>query len=69
MNSMLRIAYAAILLLSFGCSSEMAKRATYETLQNKSQMDCQQQPGSACPEKKSYDEYQRSLNTRSEPAK
>jgi hypothetical protein len=47
----------------------MAKRSAYESLQNKAQVDCQQHPGSACPEKKSYDDYQRSLNTRSEPLK
>jgi len=52
-----------------GCSSEMAKRSAYESLQNKAQMDCQQHPGSACPEKKSYDDYQRGLNKRSEPGK
>ena len=56
-------------LLVSGCSSEMAKRSAYESMQNKAQMDCQQHPGSACPEKKSYDDYQRSLNKRSEPGK
>jgi hypothetical protein len=52
----------SIFLVVAGCSSEMAKRAAYESLQNKAQIDCQQNPGSGCPEKKSYDEYQRSLN-------
>jgi len=32
-------------------------------------MDCQEHPGSACRENKSYDDYQRSLNKRSEPGK
>jgi hypothetical protein len=59
----------AILLLTFGCSSEMAKRSAYESMQNKAQMDCQQRPGAACPEQKSYDEYQRSLKNQSEPGK
>ncbi len=58
-----------ILLLLFGCSGEMAKRSAYESLQNVEQMNCRQQPGSACPEKRSYDDYQRSLNKRSEPGK
>jgi uncharacterized membrane protein len=61
---------AAIFLLSSGCSSGMARRTAYESLQNKGQMDCQQHPGSACPEKKSYDDYERSLkNKQSEPGK
>jgi len=59
----------AIFLLSFGCSSEMAKRSAYESLQNIEQMNCQQNPGSRCPEKQNYDDYQRSLNKRSETGK
>jgi putative hemolysin len=57
----------AVFFLMSSCSSEMAKRSAYESMQNKAQMDCQQHPGSACPEKNSYDDYQRSLNKRSEP--
>jgi uncharacterized protein YceK len=59
----------AIFLLLSGCSSEMVKRSAYESMQNKAQMDCQQHPGSTCPEKKRYNEYQRSLHIRSEPEK
>jgi hypothetical protein len=58
-----------IFLLFSGCSSEMAKRSAYESMQNKALMDCQQQPGSACPEQKSYADYQRSLKKQSEPGK
>jgi hypothetical protein len=68
MKFIVRVACLAIFLLLFGCS-EMVKRSAYESLQYKAQMDCQQHPGSACPENKSYDDYQRSLNKRSEPGK
>lgn len=57
----------SLFLLVFACSSEMAKRSAYESLQNKAQLDCRQNPGSACQDHQSYDEYQRSLkdgNTR-----
>lgn len=60
-HSVLVISVSVFLLVS-GCSSEMAKRSAYESLQNKAQMDCQQNPGSACQDHQSYDEYQRSLN-------
>jgi hypothetical protein len=45
----------------FACSSDPAKRIVYESLQNKAQMDCHENPGSTCPEKESYDDYQRGL--------
>jgi hypothetical protein len=51
-------------IVSFGCSSEMTKRAAYESLKNKADMDCRKNPGAQCPEQKSYDEYQRDLNRR-----
>jgi len=59
----------AIFFLVSGCSSEMVKRSAYGSMRNKALMDCQQHPGSACPEQKSYDEYQRSLNKQREPGK
>ncbi len=55
-------AVLALALLAFGCSSEMAKRAAYDSMKNKAEMDCRQNPGATCPEQKSYDEYQRDLN-------
>lgn len=51
-----------IIVMLPACSAEMAKRAAYDSLQNKSDMDCRSNPGENCPEKKSYDEYQRDLN-------
>ena len=69
MNAIFRVVALGFLLLACGCSSEMVKLSAYESMQNKAQMDCQQRPGAACPEKQNYDEYQRSLNTRSEPGR
>jgi hypothetical protein len=61
-KSVQALAAAVLFLLLPGCSSEMAKRTAYESLQIKAQADCQQHPGSACPEKRSYDDYQSGLN-------
>jgi len=65
----LRMFSLAAFLIVSGCSSEMTKRSAYEMLQNKAQIDCQQNPGAACPDHQSYDEYQRSLNDRSRQGK
>ncbi len=43
------------------CSAERTKRAAYDSLQNRSEMDCRSRPGADCPEKQSYDEYRRDL--------
>jgi hypothetical protein len=59
----------ALFIILSGCSSEIAKRSAFEAMQNKAQMDCQQNPGSNCQEKQSYDDYQRNLNSRSDPGK
>ncbi|OGW39142.1 MAG: hypothetical protein A2X58_09065 [Nitrospirae bacterium GWC2_56_14] len=69
MKKIARILAVAGLLLLSGCSSEMAKRSAYESMRSKAEMDCRQHPGSACQDSKSYDEYQRSLDRRSEPGK
>jgi uncharacterized protein YceK len=69
MKKIARVLAVAGLILLSGCSSEMAKRSAYESLQYKAQMDCQQHPGTACQDSKSYDEYQRSLERRDEPGK
>ncbi len=50
-----------MILLLPACCAETAKRAAYESLQNKSDMDCRSNPGATCPEKQSYDDYQRDL--------
>ena len=62
MKRSVSLVFVSGLLLVGGCSAEMAKRSAYESLQNKAQMDCRQNPGSACQDHQSYDEYQRSLS-------
>ena len=41
------------------CSTETAKRTTYETLQNLRQEECQKNGDADCQKRESYDEYQR----------
>jgi len=64
MKRFLCLALPLLALFTVGCSSEMTKRAAYDSLRNKADMDCRQNPGATCPEQKSYDEYQRDLNKR-----
>jgi outer membrane biogenesis lipoprotein LolB len=42
-----------------GCSSDLAQRTAFETLQNVDQQDCQKLPSVECPKRESYDDYQR----------
>ena len=42
-----------------GCSAEVAKRTTYETLQNIHQRECMQNPSMDCKKRETYEEYQR----------
>lgn len=51
-----------LLIITTGCSSEMAKRTTYETLENVRINECQSVPSSDCPERESYDSYTRKRN-------
>jgi hypothetical protein len=69
MGKSARIVAVTIVFFLSGCSSEMAKRAAYESMQNKAQMDYRQHPGSACLENENYVDYQRSLNKRRESGK
>lgn len=62
MKKIVQLLLSAILLIFCGCTAEVVKRSAYETLQNKADMDCRSNPGAKCPEKQSYDEYQRDLN-------
>ena len=41
------------------CSTETAKRTTFETLQNLRQQECQKNGDADCQKRESYDEYQR----------
>ncbi len=44
--------------LILGCSTETAKRLTYESLQARQQLECQKTPGQECPGRDVYDSYQ-----------
>jgi len=41
------------------CSTETAKRTTFETLQNLRQQECRENRGTDCQKRESYDDYQR----------
>jgi len=51
-----------LIVFSAGCTTESLQRTGYETLQNIEQERCLRNLSSPCPERESYDEYQR--NTR-----
>ncbi len=53
-----------IMIMLPACSADTSRRAAYDSLQNMSDMDCRSNPGANCPEKQSYDEYQRDLKKR-----
>jgi hypothetical protein len=48
-----------LVLLATGCSSDMAKRTAYETLQNTREQQCLKNPAMDCGKRGSYDDYQR----------
>lgn len=48
-----------VMLLIHGCSSESAKRTAFETLQNMREQQCEQDLSGNCPQRESYDDYQR----------
>lgn len=48
-----------VILWTLGCSTESWKRTGYETLQNIEDERCLRDWSSDCPERESYDEYQR----------
>ena len=50
-----------IVLPLFACSAESVKRTSYETLQNVQDIQCQKDLSVECPERESYDAYQRKL--------
>jgi hypothetical protein len=49
----------AIIVLTAGCGSEIAKRTAYETLQNAHQQECMKNPSLDCEKRENYDEYER----------
>ena len=49
----------AMIVISGACSNESLKRTGYETLQNVQQQQCLNHPSSECPERESYEDYER----------
>jgi hypothetical protein len=52
---------AGVLFTVSSCSTESLKRTGYETLQNVQEQRCQKDLSSECPERESYDAYQRKI--------
>lgn len=56
--------FSGVLCLIFiamtaGCSSDMAQRTAYETMQNVREQECLKNPAMKCVKRESYDDYQR----------
>ena len=49
----------AIIVMSAGCSSDMAQRTAYETMQNVREQECLKNPAMECGKRQSYDDYKR----------
>jgi hypothetical protein len=47
------------ILVAWGCSSQSLRRIGYEALQNVREQQCQKDLASDCPERESYDSYER----------
>jgi len=58
---LLRVLCVAIMVMLSGCSTDMVKRTSYETLQNIRQQECLKIPSPDCEQRDSYDAYQRKL--------
>ena len=48
-------------LIVSACSTDFYKRTGFETLQNIQEQQCQQELSSECPDRESYEEYQRKI--------
>jgi hypothetical protein len=59
MKSALAILCLGTVVLVAACTTESAKRATFETLQNVRQQECEKNRDPDCQKRESYDEYQR----------
>ncbi|MBI5430012.1 MAG: hypothetical protein HY938_06080 [Nitrosomonadales bacterium] len=59
MKNVIRPLGVAIVFFASGCSSDTARRTTYETLQNVRQQECLKTPSSDCGKRESYEDYQR----------
>lgn len=58
MANLIRVLFLAIIALVAGCSSDTAKRTTYETLQNVRQQECMKNMSPDCDKREYYDDYE-----------
>jgi hypothetical protein len=59
MGNLFRLLFPAIIVILSGCSSEAAKRAAYETMQNVREQECLKNPAMDCGKRGNYEDYQR----------
>lgn len=59
MANLIRVLFLALIVLASGCSADMAKRTTYETLQNVRQQECMKNMSPDCEKREYYDDYER----------
>ncbi len=59
MNINVRALLVVIAGLASACSTDSAKRLTFETLQNVKEQECQKERSSDCQKREGYDDYHR----------
>jgi hypothetical protein len=59
MNNSLGYLLTAMVLSGAGCSAQSLQRTGYETLQNIEQQRCEKELSSECPQRGSFEAYQR----------
>ncbi len=67
MRKMYRYFFIKIALIISACSTEFYKKTGYEMLQNVQEQQCQQELSAQCPQRESYEEYQRKLKDSQTP--
>lgn len=68
MRKMYLYLFIKIALINSACSTESYKKTGFELLQNIQEQQCQQDLSAQCPQRESYEEYQRKLKD-SQPTK
>jgi len=59
MNKLCRVVTLVFFVFITGCSADMAKRTTYETLQNMRDRECMKNPSVNCEKRETYEDYRR----------
>jgi hypothetical protein len=59
MHGLFPMFFLAIIALTSGCGTDMARRTAYETLQNVGQQECLKNPSLNCEKRESYEKYER----------